>query len=482
MTQDYPGEAHYRELVEQSIVGIALIRRGRLTFANKRLCEILGRAPAELAWRDLRELVHPEDHPILNAVFERRRAGETGPIAVDCRALRGDDGSMIYARVETKAIRIDGAPAAIAIVQDFTEQALAERRLRESEAKYRLLWETSADAVVLLDERLRIRYANPALLEVFGYAASNMQGREFLDLIPLRLRPRYLEVIKRYFVSGMRTLNWRATEIRGLHADGREFPLEVSFNHARVNGGSFFSVFLRDISERHHARTQLEVANERLRELSRCVHRLREDERRKVAFELQEEIGQSVFALRIALERLTSDLAAESRVIGSECIALADAIRKKLFMLSAELDPPELEDQGLEEALHALVQRRQSGSEVSIACQTRVAGAQRRPALERACFRICEEALENAMRHSSARSIVVELETTADSIELAVRDDGVGFDLALAKLDSARAGKLGLFWMKEYAQLAGGRIYLQSEPNAGTCLRAVLPTREDAAA
>ncbi|HUF80868.1 MAG TPA: diguanylate cyclase, partial [Burkholderiales bacterium] len=138
-------------------------------------------------------------------------------------------------------------------LQDHAERAArrrAEEALRESEEKYRLLWETASDAVVLMDGDSRIQYANPSVMKLFGYAPEEVVGREIAILQPERLREAHRAGIGRYLETGAKTLNWRSSEVVGLHRDGHEFPVEVSFSHVDFGGKPLFAGFMRDITER----------------------------------------------------------------------------------------------------------------------------------------------------------------------------------------------------------------------------------------
>ena len=100
-----------------------------------------------------------------------------------------------------------------------------------SEAEYRLLWETSTDAVVILDRASTIRYANPAVADVFGYRPEELVGQNIAVIQPERLREAHRRGLERYLATGAKKLNWRATEALGLHRQGHEFPIEIAFSH-----------------------------------------------------------------------------------------------------------------------------------------------------------------------------------------------------------------------------------------------------------
>ena len=131
-----------------------------------------------------------------------------------------------------------------------TARRRAEEALRESEQKYRLLWETTNDAVVLMDGDSRIQYANPAVMAIFGYRPEEVIGQDIGIFQPERLREGHRRGVRRYLETGAKSLDWRSSELTGLRRDGHEFPLEVSFSHVNFAGKPLFAGFMRDITER----------------------------------------------------------------------------------------------------------------------------------------------------------------------------------------------------------------------------------------
>ena len=143
-------------------------------------------------------------------------------------------------------------------------QSHADQALRASEERFRSLWDTALDAIIVFDERSIVRYANPALAGLLGYAPSEVIGREMALMQPERLRAAHRRGIARYLQSRHRKLDWRSTEVPGLHRDGREIPLEIAFSHSERDGAHQFVGFLRDVSARNRADQALRVSEERL--------------------------------------------------------------------------------------------------------------------------------------------------------------------------------------------------------------------------
>jgi PAS domain S-box-containing protein len=133
-----------------------------------------------------------------------------------------------------------------------------------TEAEYRLLWETSTDAVIILDRESTIRYANPAVADVFGYRPEELISQNISLVQPERLREAHVRGLARYLASGEKRLNWRATEAFGLHRHGHEFPIEIAFSHLSHENGDLFAAFIRDISDRKQAEEVIRVGRQRM--------------------------------------------------------------------------------------------------------------------------------------------------------------------------------------------------------------------------
>jgi sigma-B regulation protein RsbU (phosphoserine phosphatase) len=141
----------------------------------------------------------------------------------------------------------------------------ADQALRHSELRYRLLWETATDAVLLMDKDSTIHFANPAVEEVFGYRPEEVIGRTLGLLQPERLRATHLEELKRYLCTGVKPLSWRATETVGLRKDGTEIPIEVAFSDMVFDEKRWFVGFIRDVTVRKRIERELESNQEEFR-------------------------------------------------------------------------------------------------------------------------------------------------------------------------------------------------------------------------
>jgi len=230
-----------------------------------------------------------------------------------------------------------------------------------------------------------------------------------------------------------------------------------------------------DVTERQLAHQALERAHGRLKALSSKVLSIQEEERRAISRDLHDDVGQSLAALGIALHRLPPGDGSNARAL-ADCAAIVEGAVGKLRAIAHNLRPPQLESLGLADALRWLAEGQARATGVAIACEFERAGEEHAAAPhEIACYRIAQEAINNATRHAKPRTITLRLARTARSLELSVRDDGAGFDLEAERSRALREGSLGLVGMEERAELAGGHVEVRSRPGAGTTVTAKFP-------
>ena len=218
---------------------------------------------------------------------------------------------------------------------------------------------------------------------------------------------------------------------------------------------------------------KLEEKNMRLQSLSRRLLNIQETERRSLARELHDEIGQALTATKInlqALERFPDPATLASRL--RDANSIVERALEQVRSLSLELRPPLLDDLGLPAALRWLLDQhaRRSGLQVQFVSDP----FEGRPGaeVETACFRIAQQGLMNVVKHAGARTVRVELRRVGDALHLHVRDDGAGFDVLAARARAMRGESLGLLSMEERAALAGGGIEWTPAPGRGTDVHA----------
>jgi signal transduction histidine kinase len=220
---------------------------------------------------------------------------------------------------------------------------------------------------------------------------------------------------------------------------------------------------------------------EQLRTLSHRLLEIQETERRYIARELHDEVGQALTALRIGLKRTEGCKTLESALASiRESTPTVEELINKVRNLSIELRPSILDDFGLTAALDWYVNWLSPKVGFKVAFRTDLTEERFSPILELTCFRITQEALTNAARHSNAKNVYVDLETMSGELHLTVRDDGKGFNIDETRKRALKGESFGLLGMQERASLAGGHLELTSAPGKGTAIHVYFPLESKA--
>ena len=350
-----------------------------------------------------------------------------------------------------------------------TARKHAEQALRESEERYRELFENSNDALYVHDMSGCFTSVNRAAERLFGYTREELVGKHF----SMFLNPEYERHIRGYLdrKSDEPTETTYETEIVTKH--GYHVPVEISSRLIFERGVPVgVQGCVRDISEK-------KKAQEAARHYSRRVIEAQEAERRRISRELHDQVGQILTAVKMNLHAL-QHMCSEPETLMSidDNLKVIDEAVDQVRDLSVDLRPLLLDDFGLVVALRWYLERqtRNTGVPAKFVSGSLDEDDRFSSELETACFRIVQEGVTNIIRHARASRISIRLERVVSDLILLITDDGAGFD---ARTLRAGAGvlTLGLRGMEERAQAVGGTITIDSAPALGTEICARLPIK-----
>ncbi len=220
---------------------------------------------------------------------------------------------------------------------------------------------------------------------------------------------------------------------------------------------------------------ELQESRARLQVLSHRLIDSQEAERKRIARELHDQIGQALTAIQISLQAAKSTPDGGTASIVEDCLAIIDESLELVHDLSFDLRPSLLDDLGLGAALRWYVERATARADLLACLNVDVLGGRFSSEVETACFRIAQESLTNVVRHASARTVFVTLAHEEACLKLTVKDDGVGFDVHEALDRKGRNTSLGLQGMRERASALGGTVEIKSHPGNGTAIEASFP-------
>jgi|CXWL01.1.fsa_nt_gi PAS domain S-box-containing protein/diguanylate cyclase (GGDEF)-like protein len=242
---------------------------GRFTFVNAGVCELTGYAEDELLGKPFGPLVAADALP---AVAEAIGGTITRGLSVrdfTTEVIRKDGLSRwISFALDPLSDETGAVVGIVGTAEDVTESRRLKELLISQEERYERLWETSPDAIVVVNEQSIIVAASPVIERVFGYAPEELAGQELSVLQPEHLRDMHRASMQHYMSSGERRLDWTSIQIPALHRDGHEFLVEISFGETNVGGERVFSGFIRDVTARVQAEAALSESESRYRALT----------------------------------------------------------------------------------------------------------------------------------------------------------------------------------------------------------------------
>jgi PAS domain S-box-containing protein len=462
--------ARYRSLVESSPDGILIARNGVIRFANAafgQLARVENRAA--LVGRRVDSLLnggvhHPNDE------FD----GPPPPRATSFEHwLRPDDGLPI----EVETLIAAGAPgddeSLRIVVRDISARKQAQRRLRDSEERYRLMVEGAPDcAFLLLDTDGVIEDVKPVSGRVILGRRQALLGRP-LDALFAR-EPMTREESTRMLQRARTDRVSQDYEGWCLRTDGGRFwgHLVLSSLTDEDERPRGFHVLVRDIGARKRLQNELEANRRKLETLALASEAAREREKIRIARELHDELGQMLTVQQMDLEMLAAELDTDQTRARERITAMRKHIDSSLEMtrrIAGDLRPLVLDDLGVVAALQWLLSQARERSRIEGRMLVQ-GNADALPAeLGTALFRITQESMTNVMRHAQANHVEIRLEIDADSVTLTVSDDGRGLE------PDAPANGLGLMGIEERARLLGGQAMIGATDGGGTSVRVRLP-------
>ena len=449
-------------------------RDGRYRFANDRFLEryslradqVLGRTDAEL---------FPRRQALAAAAHDAEVLARGEPLQYEERASLAD-GQRVSLVSKFPVFDASGTVTAIGVVASditdrrVTEQALREQRTLLAEAQKiaglgSWEWDPDTGRVSWSDELYRI----------FGVARQDVQPsfENYLERLHPEDRQQSGSMVARALIdnrpfSMLERVVRPGGELRYVRSQG---------DVVRNERGKPIKVLVAclDITEQRHSEGALRQAAQDLHGLTRRLVQAEEAERRRLARELHDRVGQSLSALNINLDIISRDSQALPPALRQrleDSLGLVDGTLQSIESVMADLRPPLLDEYGLGAALgwHSEEFARRTGVPVTVTDRTPDATKGARPEAAVALFRIAQEALNNVLKHAQARNVRIDVSATDEELILDVHDDGRGFDPR-----AARRGRWGMTTMRERAEAAGGQLHVDATPGEGTRIHARVP-------
>jgi len=426
--------------------------------------EILGRSHYE---------IFPEIPERWKQIHRRGLAGETLRSEEDCWEHAG---GKQWLRWELRPWGDQsGKPEGVLIFsEDITGRKGIEATLQESEATIRTLLETAAQSILAVDQQGAVVLVNRMAEEMFGYQRSELLGMPLEKLLPERRRARHVSY-RAEFAAHPRTRPMGVgIDLQGLRKDGTEFPIEVSLSTVQTGRGALAVAFVTDITKRKEAESALQRSENDLRALARNLLTAQEDERRRIARDLHDDVTQRLALLSIEIGKLAAgtpppenEIGTRLRFFQSQARLASDEVRR----LSHGLHPSVIEDFGLSTAVEEFCEEFGNAQGINLSFDGADADAGLSADGASCLYRVAQECLRNVAKHAGATQVLVTITNDGANVQLGVKDNGSGFCYDADRVSSG----LGFVSMKERIKMANGALSITSQPGQGTEIVASVP-------
>jgi PAS domain S-box-containing protein len=436
-------------------------------YVNRFWTEYTG-LPGE-AGLDWPEVIHPGDRARVTAAYAALLRDQ-GSGAWRVRMRRKDGSHRFFlCRISPFFDRDHPGIRWVGILTDIEAQLEREAMT----ARHRQIVETATEGIWMIDADYKTTFVNRRVEEITGYTREEMMGRPYLDFVA----PHHLEAIGRRGAEARtspKKLFTTEIELRrknGMPVWVRSVATQIFDANGRLTGGL---TMISDITDRRRAEEKMRESAAEQQALSRRILRVQEAERRRLAFQLNDEIGRVLALVSANLSAAKEAVEAPAAKKLDESIAIVDRAIAQARGMSLELRPRELDEAGLEAALDWYLDQQRERTGLHFAF-TAALKARLPPALETACFRIVQEAITNTIRHARAKGAWVDISDERGLLELEICDDGIGFDPELARRRAAQGMSAGLIGMRERVLLVGGQLDIGSTPSCGTRIKVEIP-------
>ena len=468
MSQQSAIQELYLKLYESAAESIIIVdSEGKIVSANKSSETLFGYSAEELLALRVEELVPRkarEKHTSLRKSYDENPHHRKMGAGMELTAVR-KDGSEVPVEISLNQVNVEGKPLTIAFIVDITERVAAETAFRKEKELSDTYFNQALSIFLTLDIEKNVTRINKKGAEVLGLTESKILGRNWTDeFVPLNQRKDVNAVFDKLINTSLPGIEFFAHDI-SIHG-GRKRTVEWYANLISVDGQAH-SLLLSGVDITY--RKEIESSK------TRAMMKGQEEERKRVAKELHDGLGQSLSAMNMHLGVLDKDKAKFSDKSLKSIKNLKELLENTIIevkSISYDLMPKILESYGLVKALNYLCEVMDDSGKINLKMQTFGIKERMDPEVEVTLYRITQELINNVIKHAAARNISIQLIKHDQSLVLMVEDDGIGFETMRSKSD---VKGLGLKNISTRVNSLNGSFYIDSLQGKGTTITIELP-------
>ncbi|MGH9433905.1 MAG: PAS domain-containing sensor histidine kinase, partial [Terriglobia bacterium] len=466
-------EERWRSVFENSAIGVALTDlNGRFLAANPVYQKLVGYTEEELRALSFLDITHEDYREANRALVTELLEGKRKQFQIE-KKYRRKDGSLIW--ISNNVSLVPGAERVarfiMALSEDISDRKKAEEEHRNSEERWRGVFENSAVGIALSDpSSTRFQGANLAFQKMVGYTEDELRALSFMDITFEDDREASQRLMAELVEGRRQSFN---IQKRYRRKDGNLIwaNIQVSMVPGTQSIPQFDLAIIEDTTERKRAEEDLRRSLAQLRALAARLQRIREEERTKVAREIHDELGQALTGIKLDLSSLARELPADKKPRAEAVLTLVDETIQSVRRISTDLRPAILDAVGLVAAIEWAAEE----FETRTGIKCRLDLPQNEIVIDgeqaTALFRIFQETLTNVARHANATEVSARLTRENNSLTLKIHDNGMG----ISKDRLSTGSSLGILGMRERTLLLGGELTISGTPGKGTTVRVRIP-------
>jgi|GEM_PF-2574238 PAS domain S-box-containing protein len=370
-----------------------------------------------------------------------------------------------YNEADTKVVQQLADLAWEAVVRRRAEDAL-----KESEEKFRGLADSIEDTFFALDQTMTFTYANEACGTLFGILPDDLIGRAYssvaLDREHEWIGDIYEGIIRRG-KSRRFEAQFKKDENQAIWYEIHAYPSDVGC-----------SVLIKDITKRKRAEVELQHLTQRMRQLSARAMEASEEERKRIARELHDQVGQNITAFGIALGRIAAEAppnaAKALKPLLDNAQQMLETTAEHVYGVMSELRPAVLDDYGIASAIRWYAREFADRNNIDVVVHGEDPHMRLGATVGIALYRAVQEALNNVAKHAVASHVTITVASTSQATHVSIADDGIGFDPD-NRIQPGTEGGWGLLGIQERLELAGGCLHIIASPGHGTEIHMEVP-------
>ncbi|HSU28180.1 MAG TPA: PAS domain S-box protein [Chitinophagaceae bacterium] len=435
---------------------------------NKNFASISGYSDDEMAKHRSTDYVSPADKEKVRQAIEK--VFKEGYSSVEA-VLVTKSGTELHYYVTGILVNYEDKRCLLGTGIDISALKKAEKELRESEQKYKLLFESNPLPMWAFSRTdLSIIDVNDAAISHYGYSQKEFLSMKMTNLRPAEDLASFLDRVADPIVGNRNLGVWKHKK-----KDGTVIMVEINGHDIIYNGIPARLVLANDVTEKLEAEQKLKHSFKEIRMLTEHLQQIREQERTNIAREIHDELGQQLTVLKMDASWLTKKLSSSDESIREklkDLMQLLDGTVRSVRRISAELRPSLLDDLGLVAAIEWHLQEFEKRSGILIQFQVEEPDMPVPDELKTGLYRIFQESLTNVARHANATEVTVILASHGGNIVLSIEDNGGGFD----RLKASGKKTLGILGMEERTSMMGGNYKITSSPGKGTIVTVSVPS------